>query len=173
MPNGAVGLAATGVGLDQLEPNGEIRGRDRQHVSQSLLVPTYRGAVALPSLQLGEGVEHASMSSGIAAKPLELCPSLGGTLRERIEARESESNLHTPRIELARAKELLFGLLVSGRLEVSEPEIGVAERIVGGEIRQLLELGLGLLKLIPLEVAEAEHAGGVELLHRGTFASTA
>src|SRR5207249_1341946 len=56
LPNGAIGLAAAGVHVEQLQSDGEIRRRDGEHIAQSLLATTKRRAIARLRLELGERV---------------------------------------------------------------------------------------------------------------------
>ena len=66
LPNGAIGLAATGVHVEQLQSDGEIRRRDGEHIAQSLLATTKRRAVARLRLELGERVAYAGAGRRVA-----------------------------------------------------------------------------------------------------------
>ena len=114
------------------------------------------------------------VAGGILAQLLERGARLILPRGECVDLREHQPHLGTRRVELARTQQLLLRILKAAALQIDQAEVGEAERILGREIGELLELGLGLGELIPLEVAEPQGARGVELLHgRGLLAARA
>ena len=169
LPHDAVGLARPRERVDELEPHREVRRRDAEDVAEPVAVALRRRGVGAARVELGERVQHVRVGAGVAAQLLERGARLGVAIRLRVDARERQPDLGAARIELARALELLLRLGVPAGLHVREAEVRVAERIVGREPGELGELGLGLGELIPLQVAEAEHARGVQLFHRSAL----
>ena len=152
--------------VDELEPHGEVRGRDREHVAQPLLVPAGRCGVALLRLELGQRIQYVRVGGVLAAKLLEQCARVVRTSGQRVQLREHQPDLDAPRIQLAGALQLLLRLGKAAALQVGEAQVGVAEWVVGRELGELLELRLGFRELVAPKKAECGGARGVELLHR-------
>jgi hypothetical protein len=57
-------------------------------------------------------------------------------------------------------------------LQVGESKVRVAEGIIGRELGELFELGFSLRQLVPLEIADSEHASGVEVFNGRLLGST-
>ncbi len=89
---------------------------------------------------------------------LERRARFGESSRERIDASERESDVGAAGIELQGARELPLGVGVPACLKIGEAQARVAERIVGREVRELLERRLRLGELVSLEVARTQHA---------------
>src|SRR5204863_3022585 len=107
------------------------------------------------------------------AQLLERRARLRLAIGQRVDTRERQADLGAVRVELARPLQLRLGVGVPTGLEVGGAEVREAERIVGRELRQLGELGLGLGELIALQVAQAQHARAVQLFDGGTLGARA
>src|SRR3982751_5455705 len=170
MGHGAFALPSADERFDETEACDEIRRRDDEDVAQPVAISRARGGVGRGGIEQGERIEHVRFAARLATELLEERARLCGAIGQRIDPRERESDVGVGRVELARAVELLLGVGVASRLEVGEAEVGEAERIVRGELGELLELRFGLAELIALEVAHAKHARAVQLLDRGSLA---
>ena len=95
LANSAVRFVPPRERLYKPQSNGEIRWRDREHVPQPIFVPANGGAIALPRLELGECVQHVSISCSVPAQALEHRARVGRPSRKRIEAREREPHFGT------------------------------------------------------------------------------
>ena len=91
---------------------------------------------------------------------------------ERVHPCQRQAHFRARRVEFSCFEKLVLCLFVAAGLDVGESEVCVAERIVGSKPGELPERGLRLRQLIPLQVAEGDHAGGVELFHRHRFFMT-
>ena len=113
-------------------------GDDDEHVAQPIAIARARRGIGRGGVEQRERVEHVRVAARLAPKLLEERARLGRPVGQRVDARERESDVGARRVELASAVELLLGVGEASGLEIGVAEVGEAERIVGGELGELL-----------------------------------
>src|SRR5262245_10867824 len=102
----AVGLAATDKDLKQLESQREVRGRERQRLSQAGFRLRTRGIVL--RIECGERIEHLGIARLRPLQLLECLARFGAAVSERVQLRQHAAHVCIRGVELARPAKLRF-----------------------------------------------------------------
>ena len=140
-------------------------GRQDEQLLQPPLPPSCAGAVGILRVELGERVQCVRVARVGAMQLLEQVTRVRPAFVSEYSLASIKRDVGVRRVELARPQQLRLRVGESAPLEIGQAEVRVAERIVGRELDELLELHLRFRQLPALQEVGRQGAGGEHLFH--------
>jgi hypothetical protein len=146
------GIPPLGQGEGILDPNGEVGWQEARQA----------GEVVGPRLRIESGQSEQDLRfRRIPVQKVEQRrPGPGAVAPGRLDRGERQSRGEGGGVEGQGTANLRFGFGQCPGPEQHHPEIGIAQRLLGSQSDHPPELGVGLGQLVPLQVQEAQSAGG-------------